>query len=128
MIRKKKFLIGGLVLVLAIAYLGYTGFVSSALYQYTLPELTEQAGSLQGTKLKVAGTVAEGTVQREPAGRTLKFTLTGGGQSLPVTYRGTVPDTFKPGAEVVLEGILSEAGVFEASGIFTKCASKYEPG
>jgi cytochrome c-type biogenesis protein CcmE len=44
-----------------------------------------------------------------------------------VDYSGAVPDTFKPGVEVIVEGGMQpEAGVFKASTLMTKCPSKYE--
>jgi cytochrome c-type biogenesis protein CcmE len=44
-----------------------------------------------------------------------------------VEYRGAVPDTFKPGAEVIVEGRFNkQSGVFSASTLITKCPSKYE--
>jgi cytochrome c-type biogenesis protein CcmE len=46
--------------------------------------------------------------------------------SLPVVYHGTVPDTFKVGRQVVLEGHYKD-DVFTAKSILTKCASRYEP-
>jgi cytochrome c-type biogenesis protein CcmE len=45
---------------------------------------------------------------------------------MPVSYRGTVPDLFKAGADVVVEGKLNAAGTFEADVLLTKCASKYD--
>jgi len=48
-------------------------------------------------------------------------------KSIRVNYRGTVPDTFKPGVEVILEGAFkADASQFEATTLLTKCPSKYE--
>jgi cytochrome c-type biogenesis protein CcmE len=58
----------------------------------------------------------------------LEFTIMEGGKSLPVIYRGMVPDTFRAGREIVIEGHLDSGGVFQADTILTKCPSKYEPG
>ena len=51
----------------------------------------------------------------------------GSGASLPVFYSGAVPDTFKVGNQVVVEGEYTAAGIFEADAIIVKCGSKYEP-
>lgn len=126
MFRKKKFLIGGIVLLLAIGYLGYTGFVSSATYYYKVGEFLDQAGSLGASTVRVDGDIAVSSVQKQ--GTTLQFTMVEGTKSLPVIYHGTVPDSFKEGNEVVVEGRLNSSGVFEAKSILTKCASKYVPG
>ena len=74
--------------------------------------------------------VAIGSLQSEPKTFLHRFTLTGSEQSqstvsLPVTYQGTVPDAFKEGIEVVVEGKYNN-GTFWASNILTKCPSKYE--
>lgn len=48
-------------------------------------------------------------------------------QTLMVEYKGAVPDTFKPGVEVIVEGALDKSGgQFTASTLITKCPSKYE--
>lgn len=125
MLRKKKFLIGGLIIVLAIATLGLLGFQRSATYYYTVSEFTSLTNQT-GSNVKVNGEVVDGSVQRE-AGQILKFSISEGGKSLPVAYTGAVPDTFKPGIEVVVEGKLNPTGVFQASEILTKCPSKYAP-
>ena len=58
---------------------------------------------------------------------TLSFTLADGAASLPVVYKGVVPDTFKPGEDVVAEGKSDQQGVFHADKLITRCAGKYEP-
>ncbi len=126
-VRKKKFLIGGLIVVLAISYLGYMGFESSATYYYTVSELIAQEATINGENVRVNGQVVPGSVENEPGGLTLKFTIVEQGESLPVVYHGVVPDTFKVGNDVVVEGHFNSDGVFLANTITTKCASKYVP-
>ena len=46
--------------------------------------------------------------------------------TLDVDYRGVVPDSFKPGGEVIVEGKYNKDGKFLATAIMPKCASKYE--
>ena len=125
--RKKKFLIGGLVVLIAIIYLLYTGFSSSATYYYTVSELLAQRETITGENVRVNGEVVADSIQSEAAELTLKFDVVEAGTSLPVQYRGAVPDTFQGGREVVVEGHLNTEGVFEAKTILTKCPSKYEP-
>ena len=127
MLGKKKFLISGLIVILAIGYLAYSGFQSSATYYYTVSEVTGQGGSLQGESLRINGQVAADSVERELGGLTLRFTIIEGGESLPVVYQGVVPDAFKADSNVVVEGHLNSAGIFHADSILTKCPSKYVP-
>jgi len=128
-LKKKKFLIGGIIIVLAIVYLGYTGFESSSAYYYTVSELAAQSSSLDGKNLRVSGQVVDASVEQDIKGRILRFTIVDieGEDSLPVVYQGIVPDTFEGGRDVVVEGRLNSAGVFQANNILTKCPSKYEP-
>ena len=130
MLRKKKFLIGGIIIFLAIGYLGYMGFQSSATYYYEVNELLQQGSSVYGENVRVNGQVAPGSVEQEAQGRILRFTMTDieGKESLPVFYQGVVPDTFKVGNEVVVEGQLNSDGIFQAYTLMPKCPSKYVPG
>ena len=127
---KKKFLIGGIILFLAIGYLGYTGFVSSATYYYEVNEFLGQSDMLVGQSVRINGTVVPGSIKQEAQGLVLKFTINDieKDASLPVIYHGAVPDTFKAGNDVVVEGKYTTEGTFEATTILTKCASKYAPG
>ncbi len=127
MVRKKRFIISGVIILLALGYLGYMGFQSSATYYYTVSELTEQGSSLHDENVRVNGQVASGSVQQETTGRTLRFTIIDGKESLPVVYQGVVPDAFKVGNDVVIEGHLNSGGVFQAHTILVKCPSKYVP-
>ena len=122
---KKKFLIGGIIILAAISYLAYTGFAGSATYYYTVSEVLNQTDA-HGSSVRVNGEVTD-IAEEESVGLTLHFSLTEQGVSLPVVYHGAVPDTFKVGGEVVVEGHLNSDGVFEADTIITKCPSKYLP-
>lgn len=127
MLKKRQFLIGGVIVFLAIGYLAYAGFQSSATYYYTVSELAAQKSSVNGENVRVNGRVAAGSVDQDTKERTLRFTIVDvvGEDSLPVVYRGIAPDTFKAGRDVVIEGYLNSAGVFQANTILTKCPSKY---
>ncbi len=127
MLKKRRFLLGGLIVFVAIGYLGYTGFQASATYYYTVTEIMDQGSSVYGENVRVNGLVAPGSVEQEQGGLILRFTVSEGNESLPVVYQGVVPDTFKVGNEVAVEGYLNSDGVFQANTILTKCPSKYVP-
>ncbi|MDP2730620.1 MAG: cytochrome c maturation protein CcmE [Dehalococcoidales bacterium] len=128
MLKKRKFLIGGLVVAMAMGYLGYMGFSSAATYYYTVGELGQLGSSIYGKNVRVNGVVATDSLKREAQGTVLKFNITdaGGGMSLPVVFRGVAPDTFKAGADIVAEGYLTPEGVFQSTTILAKCPSRYE--
>lgn len=127
MLRKKRFLIGGIIVVLAIGYLGYMGFQGSAVYYYTASELIELGSSIYDENVRVNGQVVPGSLEQEANGLVLKFNIVDEKRSLPVVYQGVVPDSFKSDSEVVVEGYLNSAGTFQANTIMTKCPSKYVP-
>ena len=127
MLKRKKFLFGGIIILLALGYLGYTGFVGGASYYYTVSELLEQRGSVDGENVRVNGQVAPGSLEQESGGLVLRFTIFDGEEGLPVVYQGAVPDSFKVGNDVIVEGYLDSDGIFQAQTMLPKCASKYAP-
>ena len=128
-LKQKKFLIGGLIVLLAIGFLGYKSFAGAAMYYFTVNETIEKGPSIYGSSIKVEGLIEEGSVEREPASRLLKFVIAdiGGVNKIPVVYQGVVPDTFKEGLPIVVEGALGSDGIFLAQILMVKCPSKYEP-
>ncbi len=127
MLKKKRFLLAGIVVFIAVGYLGFMGFQSSATYYYTVSELMKQGSSIYGQNVRVNGWVSPGSVEQEPSSLVLRFTLTEGERSLPVVHHGVVPDAFKVGSEVVVEGYVNSDGVLQSETIMTKCPSKYAP-
>lgn len=121
-----KFILGGVVIVAALAWLGFVGFQESKSYYITVDEFYQMQGELQGKTLKVAGDVVEGSIDRSAS--TLEFTIGQQGRTLRVKYVGhdVIPDTFKDGSKAVVEGTVAKDGVFQARHIEAKCASKYE--
>jgi cytochrome c-type biogenesis protein CcmE len=124
--KKRKFLIAGTILLAAIGFLAVMAFRGATAYYYTVSELMGKQDSVLGQTVKVAGEVASGSISRE-ADNTLKFTITEGDSQLPVVYQGVVPDSFKEGNELVVEGQLDANRVFHAKTLMPKCASKYVP-
>ena len=129
MLKKKKFLIGGIIVFLAIGYLSYASFMGAATYYYTASELIEQGSSIYGETVRVNGQVVPGSVEQAAQGTILRFTVIDieSEESLSVVYQGVVPDTFKVGNEVVVEGHLNSDGIFQANTLMPKCPSKYVP-
>jgi cytochrome c-type biogenesis protein CcmE len=127
LLKKKKFLIGGIVIGIAVVYLAITGFMQSSQYYDKVSELVGMGSAAYGQHRNVSGTVVEGSIKYDVNTMTETFTLTEGGQSVPVVYHGAPPDTLKPDADVVVGGYLDETGVYQADEVVGKCASKYVP-
>ncbi len=79
-----------------------------------------------GTRLRIGGLVGEGSVKREQ-GRSVEFVVTDGKASLPVTYTGLLPDLFREGQGVVVEGALDQGGTFRADNVLAKHDERYMP-
>ena len=107
------------VVAACVAYLVYSASAGAAEYYQTIPEV--RAHPPPGV-VRVLGTVGD-DVRRE--GAVLSFSAQGGGATLPVRYRGTVPDIFKPGIQVVVEGRPGRDGVFDATTLLAKCPSRF---
>ena len=126
MFKRKKFLIAGLLLVLALGYLAHMGLKGAGSYFLTVSELQSQNKDIRGKDLKVLGKV-EPDYSWDSKNLLLTFTITDQAASLPVRYSGVKPDTFDAGVEVVVDGKINTEGILEADTILTKCPSKYVP-
>ena len=123
---KTKMLIGGTVLVAAVAYLGISGVKAGASY-YTDVDTFMTNPNYQSGPVRLHGKVAEKNLVIESSNTAVSFQLDGNSHSLPVQYSGVLPDLFKAGCEVVVRGQKDDKGIFQAEQILTKCASKYVP-
>jgi cytochrome c-type biogenesis protein CcmE len=121
------------VFALVIASLLGTFAVYTALVSDTTPLIgvaEAASGKKAGEDVKLTGKVLSfsGDASTE-AGMRITLADYAGGQTIPVVYRGSVPDAFKAGREIVLDGTAA-SGVFRAKddSLVTKCPSKYTPG
>jgi cytochrome c-type biogenesis protein CcmE len=122
--RKTKFIVGGVVIVAALAYLIYAGVSQSVVYFVTPSELG--AAPVPGKSYRLGGMVLPGTLKWEPRSLDLRFTLSDGQASVPVRHRGTPPDLFAEGRGAVVEGTWSRDGYFQASTILAKHSEEYK--
>jgi cytochrome c-type biogenesis protein CcmE len=122
-----KITIAVLVIVGTIAYLAFTGYGANKSYYVTISELHGMGNKAYTTHLRVAGNVAPGTI--EHSGTTAQFVLVENENRLKVDYKGTEPppDTFKDNAQALAIGTYGRDGVFHATQLQAKCASKYAP-
>jgi len=71
--------------------------------------------------------VEKGSVKRQADGVTVQFTVTDTAKSIPVTFRGALPDLFREGKGVVAQGQLGTDGVFRANEVLAKHDENYMP-
>ena len=80
-----------------------------------------------GKSFRLGGLVQTGTVAREPDGVTVRFAVTDTAHTVPVVYRGILPDLFREGKGVVAQGRLDAGGVFRAEQVLAKHDENYMP-
>ena len=129
--RRKRlplsFILGGLAILGAVIYLVYANTQAGAVYYMTVAELhscTTCASS--GQSVRVAGIVQAGSIVNNIQTQTIKFVITEGTETLPVVYTGVVPDIFRAGIQVVVEGHYTGQGPFQAQTLLAKCPSKFQ--
>jgi cytochrome c-type biogenesis protein CcmE len=76
---------------------------------------------------RVGGLVESGSLKRENDGLTVRFTVTDTAKTVPVVYKGILPDLFKEGKGCVAQGRLGSDGVFYADQVLAKHDENYMP-
>ncbi|MFY9689442.1 MAG: cytochrome c maturation protein CcmE [Candidatus Acidiferrales bacterium] len=121
-----KFIIGSGIIVATLLVLAYAGYTQSKTYYHTISEVATLRGMSLHQRMRVSGNVAAGSIEHVD-GR-IDFVLEEQGKKMPVSYTGNdpLPDTFKDGAQALVEGRLMPDGHFMADQVQAKCASKYQ--
>lgn len=124
-----KVIVATVVIVAAVLFLAIAGARDSKATSYycTIGELQTMGQKAYKRNLRVAGNVKPGSIHR--VGTHAQFVLLELGKELPVDYQGSEPppDTFKDDAQALAMGHLGRDGVFQATELQAKCASKYAP-
>lgn len=150
-VGRSKFLIGGLLVIGAIAYLIITTMQSTAQYFYTVEEIKAKGSSIVGQNLRASGAVLGDTITYDPTTLTITFEMAhvtadnreieaqGGlaaalhnavsrpdAQRVKVVYVGPRPDLLQHEAQAIVTGKLGEDGVFYADELLLKCPTRYD--
>jgi cytochrome c-type biogenesis protein CcmE len=122
-----KFVIAGALVVAVIVWLAVSAGQQAKSYYVTIAELQGMGSKAFHENLRVAGNVQPGSIQRE--GTNATFTLVELNKTLRVDYHGAEPppDSFKDEAQALAIGTYGRDGVFHATQLQAKCASKYAP-
>ncbi len=128
--KKLKFLVGGVVIIGAIATLAFFAVRENMVYYYTVTEMLDKGRS---ANVRVAGDLVSGTLVKGGVGEPIEFEIydkEATENTLFIKYTGAVPDTFvddpNQPVEVVVEGDYLSDGTFAADFLMAKCPSKYE--
>jgi len=124
--RRRLYIVLGSMALLGIATaLVLSAFSDNLVFFYSPTDIAAKHVP-DGRYIRIGGLVAKGSVRHEADGRTLDFSVTDGKTTIPVIYRGDVPDLFREGQGVVAEGKL-EHGTFDAATVLAKHDEKYMP-
>lgn len=149
--NRNKFIVGILLIVVAVIYLIVTSTKASAQYFLTVNELLQRREEMTNKNVRVSGAVIGDTIQYDPQKLELRFTIAHvpgdfdavekeGGLAaalhqavidsnrarLDVVYYGPKPDLLRNEAQAILTGHLGDDGVFYADELLLKCPSHYE--
>jgi cytochrome c-type biogenesis protein CcmE len=101
-----------------------TAFEKNLVFFFT-PSQVAANEAPQGRTFRIGGMVVEGSLKR--AGVEVQFVVTDTAKSIPVVYRGALPDLFREGKGVVAQGQLGADGVFRAREVLAKHDENYMP-
>jgi cytochrome c-type biogenesis protein CcmE len=121
-----KIAIAGTVLALATGFLAFAGMQKAQIYYMEVDAFLADSQH-HNQRVRLCGTVAEEGLLTNRATLTTHFVLLGRQSRLNVLYKGLLPDMFRAGGDVVVEGKADEDGTFHSTQVMTKCASKYRP-
>jgi cytochrome c-type biogenesis protein CcmE len=126
--KKTKFIVGGVMIALAVVYLIYTGIQNTSAYFLTVDELYTKGESMYNRTVRVAGKVDAETIDFNNRDLILTFDVTGeNGERMHVIFNGPKPDQMREGADAILEGKY-DGQTFTAQSLLLKCPSRYEEG
>jgi len=120
------FIIGGIAVIAAAVGLVLYALKDNVSLYFTPTQVFNKEAP-QGHSFRIGGLVEAASVKREGDGLTVHFVVTDTLRSIPVTYKGILPDLFKEGKGVVAQGKLQADNVFYAEEVLAKHDENYMP-
>jgi len=124
--KRIAFIVGGLAALGVAAALVLSAFQNNLVFFFSPSQVAAKEAPVNKT-FRVGGLVQNGTLQRDNDGLTVRFTVTDTAKSIPVVYKGILPDLFKEGKGCVAQGRIGEDGVFYADQVLAKHDENYLP-
>ena len=122
--RRLVFVLIGVAMLSVATALVLFAFNKNIVFFYSPTDLLAQPQPA-GQGFRLGGLVEQGSVAKD--GPTIRFRITDKKNTLMVVYRGVLPDLFREGQGVVVEGSLAPDGSFTASSVLAKHDEKYMP-
>ena len=124
--RRALMLLALLGLLAGASALVLNAFRSNLVFFFS-PTQVARSEAPAGRSFRLGGLVEAGSVQRDAASLSLRFTVTDGAHRVPVAYTGLLPDLFQEGKGVVAQGRLEPGGMFRADTVLAKHDENYMP-
>jgi cytochrome c-type biogenesis protein CcmE len=124
--QRRLTMIGGAAAVLAVAAALVLNALSDSIVFFSTPAMVAEKHIPAGKRFRLGGLVQPGSLTRGD-NLAVKFEVSDGSATLPVTFQGILPDLFREGQGVVAEGALDGAGVFKADTVLAKHDETYMP-
>ena len=124
--KRIAFIVAGLAALGIAAGLVLNAFQNNLVFFFS-PSQVASKEAPTSRNFRIGGLVEKGTMKRDADGLTVRFTVTDTANSIPVVYKGILPDLFKEGRGCVAEGKVGTDGVFYANSVLAKHDENYMP-
>jgi len=124
--KRITFIFVGLTALGIAAYLVASAFRNNLVFFFSPTQVAAKEAPVNRT-FRIGGLVQEGTLKRDGDGLTVRFTVTDTAASIPVVFKGILPDLFKEGRGCVAQGRIDSSGVFQAEEVLAKHDENYMP-
>jgi cytochrome c-type biogenesis protein CcmE len=124
--KRIVFIFVGLAGLSVAAFLALSAFQNNLVFFFSPTQVLAKEAPVNRT-FRIGGLVENGTLKREADGLTVRFTVTDTAASIPVMYKGILPDLFKEGKGCVAQGRIGNDGVFHADQVLAKHDENYMP-
>ena len=124
--KRLALIVVGLAVIGVAAALVLNAFQNNLVFFFSPTQVAAREAPTQKT-FRIGGLVQQGSLKRDDDGLTVRFVVTDLSNSMPVVYKGILPDLFKEGKGVVAQGHLGADGVFRADQVLAKHDENYMP-
>jgi cytochrome c-type biogenesis protein CcmE len=124
--KRIAFILVGLGCIVLASWLVLGAFRDNLVFFFTPSQVAAKEAPVNRT-FRIGGLVQQGTLKRDNDGLTVRFTVTDTAQSIPVIYKGILPDLFKEGRGCVAQGHVGTDGIFYAEQVLAKHDENYMP-
>ncbi|MGA8048754.1 MAG: cytochrome c maturation protein CcmE [Burkholderiales bacterium] len=124
--RRLVLIVAGLALLAVTAALVLNAFNKNLVFFFSPSQVANKEAPINKT-FRLGGMVQQGSLKRLPDGVTVEFIVTDTAKTIPVVYKGILPDLFREGKGVVAQGRLDADGTFHAKEVLAKHDENYMP-